>query len=93
MEKISPPYKRQVLVCINERDTGACCAKNGSVIIHQTLKDYVNRNRLNNIIRITKMGCSNLCNEGPVVVIQPDNIWFRHVSMNDVEEIIKKYLS
>ena len=93
MEKINPPYKKHVLVCTNERDIGACCAKNSSIPVHQALKECVKSKQLNNVIRVTKMGCSNLCNEGPVVVIQPDNIWLRHVSINDVEEIVKKYLS
>ena len=41
-------------------------------------------------IRINKSGCLDLCELGPAMVIYPNKIWYKNVSIDDCEEIFNK---
>jgi (2Fe-2S) ferredoxin len=40
-------------------------------------------------IRANKSGCLDACEMGATLVIYPNNIWYTHVSIDDVEEIFE----
>jgi (2Fe-2S) ferredoxin len=43
-------------------------------------------------IRINKSGCLDRCEEGPVMVVYPDAVWYTYVDKQDVDEIIDSHL-
>jgi len=43
-------------------------------------------------VRINTAGCLDRCEEGPVVVIYPEGIWYSYVDREDVDEIIEEHL-
>jgi (2Fe-2S) ferredoxin len=43
-------------------------------------------------IRINRAGCLDRCDEGPVMVIYPEGIWYRYVDQQDIDEIIDSHL-
>ena len=43
-------------------------------------------------VRINKAGCLGRCDEGPVLVVYPDNVWYTFIDKNDVDEIISEHL-
>ena len=43
-------------------------------------------------IRINKAGCLDRCDEGPVIVVYPEAVWYTYVDNEDVEEIIQEHL-
>ena len=43
-------------------------------------------------IRINKAGCMDRCDDGPVIVVYPEEVWYRYVDKDDVEEIIQEHL-
>jgi len=43
-------------------------------------------------IRINSAGCMDRCDEGPVLVVYPDNVWYTYVDKHDVDEIIEEHL-
>ena len=43
-------------------------------------------------IRINKSGCLDRCEEGPVLVVYPDEIWYTYVDRSDIDEIIDRHL-
>jgi len=43
-------------------------------------------------IRINKSGCLDRCEEGPVMVIYPEAVWYTYVDQQDVDEIIDSHL-
>jgi len=84
-------FRKLVLVCTNERTDGtACCAMNGSLEVHKKLKEAIKA--ADPTIRVSKSGCLDRCQEGPTVVIMPDNIWLGRVTVEDIPEILKRVL-
>jgi len=88
MERNDIPYKKTVFVCLNERESGVCCAKGGSEAIHAKLKDAVKAQGLNASIRVSRSGCLNRCGQGPNIMVFPDNIWYSGVAEADVPQIL-----
>lgn len=88
-------YEKHVFFCINKRENGKrCCADYGSV----ECRDYA-KSRLKalgkhgkGMVRINQAGCLDRCDEGPVMVIYPEEIWYSFVDKEDVDEIIDKHL-
>ena len=44
-------------------------------------------------IRINTAGCLDRCDEGPVAVVYPDNIWYRYDSTEDLQEIVDNHMN
>ena len=43
-------------------------------------------------VRINKAGCLDRCDQGPVMVVYPEAVWYTYVDKEDVEEIIQEHL-
>jgi (2Fe-2S) ferredoxin len=41
---------------------------------------------------ITNTGCLGICNQGPIVIIYPDAVWYGSVTPDDAEEIVKSHI-
>lgn len=90
MQQITPKYDKQIFVCIMNKEHKESCAPKDAVEIHRRLKAYVKENNIP--VRVSKSYCQGLCSQGPIVSIFPDNIYYKEVSLEDVNDIIKKHL-
>ena len=43
-------------------------------------------------VRINRAGCLDRCNEGPLMVVYPEAIWYTFVDNADIDEIIDSHL-
>lgn len=43
-------------------------------------------------VRINIAGCLDRCDQGPVIVIYPEAVWYTYVDKEDVDEIISEHL-
>ena len=43
-------------------------------------------------MRINNAGCLDRCEQGPVMVIYPEEMWYTYVDNDDLDEIIEKHL-
>lgn len=43
-------------------------------------------------IRINKAGCMDRCDEGPVLVVYPEGVWYTYIDRADIDEIIDSHL-
>ena len=43
-------------------------------------------------MRINKAGCLDRCEEGPVIVVYPEEVWYTYVDRQDIDEIIDRHL-
>ena len=43
-------------------------------------------------VRINRAGCLDRCEEGPVIVVYPDDVWYTYVDKEDIDEIIDEHL-
>ena len=51
-----------------------------------------NPQRPGGIILRSKIDCLRICKEGPVLLIWPDGIWYKSVSPDRIEVIIRKHI-
>lgn len=86
------PFKRMLLVCLNERPAGEpSCGGRGSKAIVDAIKGGVNDLGLKAQVRVTKTHCLGLCAQGPNVVVYPEGTLLSGVAPADVPAILEKY--
>ncbi|MCB1913702.1 MAG: (2Fe-2S) ferredoxin domain-containing protein [Zoogloeaceae bacterium] len=88
-------FKHHVFFCTNQRAEGESCCNNHNATEMQTYaKDRIGKLGLKGKgnIRINKAGCLDRCDEGPVLVVYPDEVWYTYVDKDDIDEIIDRHL-
>jgi len=90
-----PFFQRHVFVCTNERAAdhpkGSCKLK-GGVEVRDQLKAALKAKGLAKIVRANNAGCLDQCEEGVTLVVYPEQVWYGHVTVADIPEIIEKHL-
>ena len=43
-------------------------------------------------VRINAAGCLDRCEQGPVIVVYPEEVWYTYVDKADIDEIIDEHL-
>jgi (2Fe-2S) ferredoxin len=90
-----PYYKHHVFFCVNQREDGAKCCQDANA---QAIRDYAKkRSKELDIagkggVRMNTAGCLNRCEEGPVIVVYPEEVWYTYVDKDDIDEIIEQHL-
>ena len=66
----------------------------GAAKVEQAFKKVLADGGLNIKVRplLKATGCRGFCSRGPLVVIQPEGIFYQKVDVDDVEEVIEKTL-
>jgi (2Fe-2S) ferredoxin len=88
-------FKYHVFFCTNQREQSAqCCGSCGA----QALRDYA-KARIKQLglsgagrVRINTAGCLDRCDEGPVIVVYPEETWYTYIDQSDIDEIIDEHL-
>ena len=76
--------KRHVMVC-----TAVHCSKLGAMDVAGRLRLAIIRQGLDAEILINNCGTIDLCDIGPNMVIYPDNIIYRGVTVKDIPEVVE----
>jgi (2Fe-2S) ferredoxin len=88
-------YQRHVFFCCNQRDGSreSCNPKGAS-----ELRDYA-KSRVKELgmagegkVRINQAGCLDRCEQGPIMVIYPEAIWYTYVDRADIDEILDEHV-
>jgi (2Fe-2S) ferredoxin len=93
--KDQPYFQHHVFFCTNERDDGrACCADRNAKHLQEYAKKRLKTLDMNGPgkIRINKAGCLDRCEEGPVLVVYPEGIWYTYIDEEDIDEIVDSHL-
>jgi (2Fe-2S) ferredoxin len=88
-------YKHHVFFCQNRRDPpAACCANHNAEGMRDYAKKRVKELKLSGPgqIRVNSAGCLDRCEEGPCIVVYPDNVWYTYVDKQDIDEIVDEHL-
>src|SRR5512137_1325162 len=88
-------FEHHVFVCENRRPDGAprgCCANKGGSAVREALKAELARRGLQGRIRANAAGCLDACEQGVAVVVYPEGVWYRGVTVADVPEIVERHL-
>ena len=89
-------YHKHVFFCTNKRENGeACCNDHGAQKMRDYVKGQVKKLGISNgenRIRINSAGCMDRCDDGPVLVIYPEAVWYTYIDQSDLDEIIEEHL-
>jgi len=89
-------YERHVFFCCNQRDdpARACCANHSATEIRDHAKARIKALGLSGkgAVRVNMAGCLDRCEEGPVLVVYPEAVWYTYVDRQDIDEIIDEHL-
>ena len=88
-------YKHHVFFCLNKREPPeACCANHDSEGMRAYAKARIKALGLSGEgkVRINTAGCLDRCEEGPVIVVYPEETWYTYVDKADIDEIIDEHI-
>ncbi|MBZ5547875.1 MAG: methyltransferase domain-containing protein [Acidobacteriia bacterium] len=87
------PFRFHLFVCTQQKPEGIpSCPASGSFAVLDALDREIQARGLNHDVQLTTCGCMGLCDEGPVMVVYPAGVWYRHVQGPDVSEIVGTHL-
>ncbi|HIE13468.1 MAG TPA: NADH-quinone oxidoreductase subunit NuoF [Desulfotomaculum sp.] len=78
--------KRTVFVC-----QGTGCLSTGSGAVYEALKAEVAKLGLTDV-EVDFTGCHGFCEQGGIVAVEPEGIFYTHVTIDDVPEIVGSHL-
>lgn len=88
-------FNRHVFFCCNQRQPPEkCCENAGASDLAKYAKDRVKALGLagKGHVRINRAGCLDRCEEGPIVVVYPEAVWYTYVDRADIDEIIDRHV-
>jgi len=88
-------YTKHIFFCVNQRaNNEACCNDIGAEQFCTYAKTLIKALGLAGKagIRVNKSGCLGRCDDGPVVVVYPEGIWYRYETQQDIDEIIEQHI-
>jgi NADH-quinone oxidoreductase subunit F len=79
------PDKPLIAIC-----NGTACRPYGCIHLTEAIKQELAKQGLENKVELRITGCHGLCEKGPIVVIQPGDIFYQQVKLEDVPEILSE---
>lgn len=77
--------KQRIVVC-----GGTACFSSGSPRVADVLEKELHRLGLEG--KVVRTGCHGFCEQGPLVVLQPEGVLYCQVTAEDVPEIVEEHL-
>ena len=80
-------YNKIVTLC-----AGTGCCASGCLSVLSSLRKELKHKRLTKQIKIKTTGCHGFCEQGPIMVIEPGNIFYCHIKSDNIPEIVLQSL-
>lgn len=80
--------QRQIITTTVTVCGGTGCLASQSQAVIDAVRDELSRQGLEQSVRLCITGCHGFCEQGPVMVIEPGNVFYCHVSPEDAFEIV-----
>lgn len=87
-------YSKHVFICTNQRPEGSrvCCGEAHGLALVAAFKKAIKDRGLQTEIRAQRTSCLEACEMGPALVVYPEGVFYAHVHLSDVEEIVTEHL-
>ena len=79
-------FRTDLLLC-----GGTGCHASGSQEIRDAIKTELARHKLENEIRVIETGCNGFCAQGPVMIVQPDGIFYQKLRVEDIPHLVEEH--
>ncbi|HAN41300.1 MAG TPA: NADH-quinone oxidoreductase subunit NuoF [Candidatus Cloacimonetes bacterium] len=76
-----------LLVCC-----GSSCISAGALKLKEALVKAIEDRDLTDEVNIIGTGCMGPCEFGPVLVVYPEGIFYKHVAIEDIDEIVEEHI-
>ncbi|MFQ6083229.1 MAG: NADH-ubiquinone oxidoreductase-F iron-sulfur binding region domain-containing protein [Candidatus Aminicenantia bacterium] len=81
------PYRAHLMVC-----AGTGCVSNDSLKIKEALEKEIKKRGLKGEILVVSTGCNGFCGQGPIMVVQPDGIFYQFLKEKDIPYLVEEHL-
>ena len=79
-------YRSHLLVC-----TGTGCVSNGAFEVKKALEDELLKHGLDTEIQVVGTGCNGFCERGPVMLVQPEGIFYQQLTVEDIPLLVEEH--
>ena len=83
----SDGYRMYLMLC-----GGTGCVSSGSYKIKEALEHELTKHNLNEEVAVVMTGCNGFCAQGPVMVVQPDGIFYQLLSVKDIPLLVEEHM-
>ncbi len=80
-------YKAMLMVC-----TGTGCVTTKAFDLLATLKDELASRKLDKDYLAVGTGCNGFCGQGPVMVVQPEGVFYQLLKKEDMARVVEEHL-
>lgn len=88
-------YTKHIFFCTNQKSQNrACCANHQADDMRNYMKRQLKNSKRHGAgkCRVNLAGCMGRCQQGPVLVVYPEGVWYSYSSIKDIDEIIEKHI-
>ncbi|MEE4356748.1 MAG: NADH-quinone oxidoreductase subunit NuoF [Desulfococcaceae bacterium] len=78
--------RTELMVC-----GGTGCHATGSIALIRALKEEIARQGLAGEVKVVETGCNGFCAVGPVMLVQPEGIFYQKIKVEDVPELVEEH--
>ncbi len=79
-------YRLHLMLC-----SGTACQASGSKRVKKALEEELKKRGLDKEIVIVETGCNGFCAQGPVMVVQPDGIFYQKLTPEDIPLLVEEH--
>ncbi len=80
-------YRAELLIC-----AGTGCVSNRSFKVRDALIEEIDKQGLSDEVRVVITGCQGFCAQGPIMIVQPDGIFYQMLTADDVPLLVEEHL-
>ena len=74
-----------VMIC-----TCTNCISNGALTIKNALESEIGKKELSEDVQVVQTGASGLCVKGPILIVQPEGIFYQLLTLKDVPGVVEE---
>lgn len=79
-------YRVNAMIC-----TCTNCISNGALQIKDALEKEIQKRDLENDIQVVPTGASGLCVKGPILIVQPDGIFYQLLKVEHIPHLVEEH--
>jgi len=79
-------YRVNAMIC-----TCTNCISNGSLAVKDALEEEIEKRGLEDDVAVIPTGAGGLCVRGPILVVQPDGIFYERLSPKDAPRLVEEH--